>query len=202
MAQYVVSRAAYLYPVTSARYLVGLYLCAPLVAALLVSGLRAGWGWGANGSPSIRTARLPPVSAVGAIALLVIVIALTVGGWQRAFAEASDRATFGQPTGQRQAVLIAYLREQRITRFYTDYWTCYQLVFATDQRLACAVFDDEHVFGRGTARLDAMSDLVAATSHARASELAAAIAQRDPHVEGYTVTHVGTYDVYVCPRAA
>lgn len=45
MAQYVFSRAAYLCPVMSARYLVGLYLCAPLTAAPLVTGLRAGWRW-------------------------------------------------------------------------------------------------------------------------------------------------------------
>lgn len=63
-------------------------------------------------------------------------------------------------------------------------------------------------------RLAAMSVLVAATPHAlyvfdlssaqaraRASEFAAAIAQRDPRVTGYSVTHVGTYDRYVCPRA-
>ena len=101
-----------------------------------------------------------------------------------------------------------------MTRFYTDYWTCYTLVFATDQHLACAVFGDEQVFARGTTRLPAMSALVEATpqapyvfdlrsasSRARAAEFAAAIARGDPRVAGYARTQVGSYDVYAA-RAA
>jgi hypothetical protein len=217
VAQYGVSRAAYLAPVTSARYLVGLYVCAPLVAAPLLAGLGSGWRWltGDGAQPALKTARLPSLRTLGATTLLVSLIALNVGGWRLAFAESADRASFGQPTGQRQAVLIAYLREQRITRFFTDYWTCYQLVFATDQYLACAVFHDEDVFGRGTTRLPTMSELVAATPHApyifdmtsveqraRAAQFAAAIARSDPRVTGYRLTPVGTYDVYRCPHGS
>jgi hypothetical protein len=211
MAQYVVSRAAYLAPVTSARYLVGLYLCAPLVPTLLVAGLRAGGRWltivGAHSSTQ-KTPR-PPLSAVAAAALLVIRLALSVGGWRLALAESNDHAAFGQPAGQRQAALVTYLRERHISRFHTDYWTCYELVFVTDQQLSCAVFNDGDVFGRGTTRLDAMSALVEATPHApyvfdlssaqqrdRADEFAAAIVHGDPRAAGYTHTRVGEYEVY------
>ena len=98
--------------------------------------------------PSSLTLHWPPLIAVGASALLIALIGLNASGWQHAFADTSDRDAYGQPTGQRQAVLIAYLREQQITRFYTDYWTCYKVVFATDQQVSCAVFHNERVFDR------------------------------------------------------
>jgi dolichyl-phosphate-mannose-protein mannosyltransferase len=211
VAQYALSHVSYFYPIGSARYLVGLFLCAPLVAAPLVAGLRVGSRWAASlfRPSSLPTLRWPPLIGVGASALLIILIALNVSGWQHAFADTSDHAAYGQPTGQRDADLITYLRERQITRFYTDYWTCYKIVFATDQQVSCAVFNDKSVFGRGTTRIKAMSALVTATPHApyvfdmtkadqreRAQEFAHAIAQSDPRASGYTPTRVGEYEVY------
>jgi hypothetical protein len=105
--------------------------------------------------------------------------------------------------------LIAYLQQQQITRFYTDYWTCYKVVFATDQQMSCAVFHNKSVFRSGTARLNDMNALVAATPHApyvfdmtsaqqrdRAVEFASAISRGDPRAKGYTHTRVGEYEVY------
>jgi hypothetical protein len=210
VAQYVVSHVSYLYPVTSSRYLIGLFLCAPLVAAPLVTGLRTGWRWVATfRSEPRQESRWPPLTAIGASILLVTLIALNVGGWQRAFVEMGDPEAFGQPDGQRHVALISYLQERQITRFYGDYWTCYKVVFATDQQVSCAVFHEKSVFDRGTTRLSAMSALVAATPHApyvfdmtsaqqreRAQEFARAIAGGDPRAKGYTHTRVGEYEVY------
>ena len=216
VAQYSLSHASYFYPIGSARYLVGLFLCMPLVAAPLVAGLRVGWRWAAgafrpSSKPSSRPpSRLmlhwPPLIAVGASALLIALIWLNASGWQHAFADTSDRSAYGQPTSQRQAVLIAYLRERQITRFYTDYWTCYKVVFATDQQMSCAVFHNERVFDPGRIRLSDMNALVAATPHApyvfdmsdpqqrdRADEFARAISSGDPRARGYTHTRVGEY---------
>jgi hypothetical protein len=147
--------------------------------------------------------------ATGASALLLILIALNAGGWQRAFAEIGDPEAFGQADSQRHMALIAYLQQQQITRFYGDYWTCYKVVFATDQQVACAVFHEKSVFDRGTTRLSAMSAQVAATPHTpyvfdmtsaqqqeRASEFARAISRGDPRAKGYTHTRVGEYEVY------
>ncbi|HEY7022033.1 MAG TPA: hypothetical protein VH349_13015 [Ktedonobacterales bacterium] len=215
VAQYALSHASYFYPIGSARYLVGLFLCMPLVAAPLVAGLGAGWRWAVgsfrpSSRPSSRlTPRWPPLIAVGASALLVVLIWLNASGWQHAFADTSDRGAYGQPTGQRQAVLIAYLRERQIRRFYTDYWTCYKVVFATDEQMSCAVFHNERVFDRGRIRLSDMNALVAATPHApyvfdmsdpqqrdRADEFARAIASGDPRARGYAPARVGEYEVY------
>jgi hypothetical protein len=187
----------------------------PLVAAPLVAGLGAGWRWAAGSfrpssrPPSRLRPRWPPLIAVGASALLVALIWLNASGWQHAFADTSDRSAYGQPTGQRQAVLLAYLQQQQITRFYTDYWTCYKVVFATDEQMSCAVFHNERVFDPGRIRLSDMNALVAATPHApyvfdmsdsqqrdRAVEFASAISRGDPRAKGYTYTHVGEYEVY------
>jgi hypothetical protein len=211
VTQYALTHVSYIYPVSSARYLVGLLLCAPLVAAPLVAGLQAGWRWAiAMFTPMPRrTLRWPPLIAVAVSALLVMLIALNIGGWRLALDESNDRAAFGQPTGERHAVLISYLREHHIMRFHTDYWTCYKVVFATDQQVSCAVFHDKRVFDQGTTRVNAMHDLVAATPHApwvfdmtsaqqreRAEEFAAASAHGDPRARGYTHTPVGEYEVY------
>jgi hypothetical protein len=209
--QYALTHVSYIYPISSARYLVGLFLCAPLVTAPLIAGLEAGWRWGISAVSSLshETLRKPPLRSIGASALLVILVALNLGGWRLAFAESSDQIAHGQPTGERQATLIAYLQDHQISRFYTDYWTCYKLVFATDQRLACAVFHNESVFRPGTARLSDMNALVAATPHApyvfdmtspqqqeRAQEFARAISRGDPRAKGYTRTRIGEYEVY------
>jgi hypothetical protein len=132
---------------------------------------------------------------------LIALIGLNASGWQHAFADTSDRDAYGQPTGKQQAVLIAYLQQQQITRFYTDYWTCYKVVFATDQQMSCAVFHNKSVFRSGTARLNDMNTLVAATPHApyvfdmtsaqqreRAQEFARAISRGDPRARLHTVS--------------
>jgi hypothetical protein len=215
VAQYALSRAPYSHPISSSRYLVGLFLCMPLVAAPLVAGLQAGRRWAATVRPESRPElrqhpHWPPLSAIAASVLLVTLIALNIGGWRGVLAASNDRAAFGQPTGQQHAVLISYLQEQQITRFYTDYWTCYKVVFATDQQVSCAVFNDNSVFDHGRTRINAMSALVAATPHApyvfdmtsaqqqvRANEFASAIFLDDRRAAGYVRTRVGTFEVYV-----
>jgi hypothetical protein len=215
VAQYALSRAPYSHPISSTRYLVGLFLCMPLVAAPLVAGLQAGRRWVATYRPVLppelpQDPHWPPLSAIAASVLLVIVIALNISGWQGVLAASSDRVTFGQPTGQRHAVLISYLRERQITRFHTDYWTCYKVVFATDQQVSCAVFNDKSVFESGRTRSNAMSALVAATPHApyvfdmtsaqpqaRAKEFAGAIFSGDRRAAGYVGARVGAFEVYV-----
>jgi hypothetical protein len=210
VAQYALTHVSYIYPVSSARYLIGLFLCAPLVVAPLVRRLQAGWRWAATlRQESRQESRWQHAIALGASIVLAVLIAFNVGGWQRAFAEASDPAAFGQPDSQRHVALIAYLQQQQITRFYTDYWTCYKVVFATDQQMSCAVFHNKSVFRPGTARLNDMNALVAATPHApyvfdmtnaqqreRAQEFAHAISRGDSRAKDYTHTRAGEYEVY------
>lgn len=214
VTQYALTHVAYIYPITAARYLVGLLLCAPLVAALLVAallvaGLQAGWRWArARFTPVWRQTPRWPTIAIASSVLPVMLIALNVGGWRLAFAQTSDPEAFGQPESQRHVALIAYLHERHVTRFYTDYWTCYKVVFATDQGVACGVFHDEGVFRHGATRVQAMSDLVATTPHApyifdmpsprqrmRADEFASAAARGDPRATGYIHARVGVHEV-------
>lgn len=41
-----------------------------------------------------------------------------------------------------QRTLVDHLQRHGVTHFYTDYWTCHRLVFATGERLVCAVVND------------------------------------------------------------
>jgi len=42
-----------------------------------------------------------------------------------------------QRTQQETARLIQKLEEMHVTRFYTDYWSCARLIFASQERLIC-----------------------------------------------------------------
>lgn len=42
-----------------------------------------------------------------------------------------------QAENARMATLTSYLEKQHITRFYSEYWTCNRLIFASQERLIC-----------------------------------------------------------------
>ena len=43
-----------------------------------------------------------------------------------------------QTTIAQQQTLIQFLRQQKMTRFYSDYWTCNHLIFQSQEQLLCA----------------------------------------------------------------
>jgi hypothetical protein len=120
---YAKSPAAVLTPVESARYL----------SCLLISVPAALWPlWQA-------AVRAPRALAAAAVAMLAAV-ALASG--------AATIAVLAEIPGVRaaaraQSELVAELDRQGARRIYSDYWTCNRLVFATRERILCAVLGDD-----------------------------------------------------------
>ena len=114
---YARSPAAVLTPIESARYL----------SCLLISVPVALWPlW-------TVAARRTPV-AVPAAALLLAVAATSTLATVLVPAQPRDRTT--RP-------LVEALDRAGIRAFYSDYWTCGRVVFATRERLTCAVLGDD-----------------------------------------------------------
>jgi hypothetical protein len=106
----------------------------------------------------------------------------------------------GEPAARR-AELVAALRDLGVTRFYSDYWTCNTVTFATREELVCAVLGDD--LRAGYDRYRPYRELVAAADRpgyaVRAgSALGVALRERlaAAGTGGATVT-AGGYDIYV-----
>jgi hypothetical protein len=67
----------------------------------------------------------------------------------QALAATGDRQTYGQPMGQRDARLVAFLTAHHSADFYAGYWTCLRLAFASQQRVSCAVIGPYDAFTPG-----------------------------------------------------
>jgi hypothetical protein len=119
MISYARSPASVLHPTESNRYLALLGVTVPVLVGTL--WLATGW--------------LRYVARTVLALALVFALAATVTAFQRAGQSAREE--------RRQATLIAALDEQRITGFYSDYWTCARLSFAVDERIACATIEEE-----------------------------------------------------------
>jgi hypothetical protein len=174
------SDAAATTPVESARYLSGLLVSLPAVLWPL---------WSAAG-------RAPAVVRSAAVAALaaVVVTALVATAALVAHAPAVGEQA------QRRAELVAALRGLGVTRFYSDYWTCNAVVFASREELVCAVLGDD--LRPGYDRYRPYRDLVAAADRPgyvvpTDSALATAVRQQlaAAGAAGTTTTADG-YDIY------
>ncbi len=147
LLQYVVSRTSYTFPASSARYLIGLYICAPLVAAPLVAAARVVGRWAIT--RDAETSLLRVLGAPFGVVLLLLILLINGAGAAHALAVTSDRQTYGQPMGQRDARLVTFLQSHHSPDFYAGYWTCVRLVFTSGQRVNCAVIDQYDAFRPG-----------------------------------------------------
>lgn len=144
------------YQFTAARYFLPLYLTVPLLfgplwsaARPLVVWLVAGAAWrirlrGAARSHAAPTWKKRGQSrsawrSAGAALALVALFALALQGALRVFVYAGDAGQFGLPMPRADSALIAFLDAHHITRYYSDYWTCYRIAFESDERSICAV---------------------------------------------------------------
>ncbi len=214
LLQYIVSRTSYTFPASSARYLIGLYVCAPLIAAPLVAACATLWRRMRNdGTPSVGSSRRgggKVVVALGGGALLLAILAINAGGAAHALATTSDQQTYGQPMGQRDARLVAFLHAHHGADFYAGYWTCLRLVFTSRQSVTCAVISPSDAFAPGFNRYPPAVRRTLADPHpawvfdlARGDEaatvpaqVAACIAVGSPRCAGYTSATFDTYLVY------
>ncbi len=157
LAMYTLSRTARVYEFTAARYLLGVYVAMPLVFGTLYEQSRPIWRWLAR-QMSRGASRSGPHAeglaarerrgrwdrrggrwvAAGAIVLLLGFSA--VGALVTAH-YATDSTWFALPAPASDQRLIATLSAHGISRFVSDYWTCYRLAFESDEHLRCAVRD-------------------------------------------------------------
>lgn len=144
------------YQFTAARYFLPLYLTVPLLfgpleyaARPFISQLAAGaarrmrLGTGVNLHVALKQkakkhTRLTLRSA-GATLALVALFALAIQGATRVYDYAGNADQFGLPMSRADSTLIAFLDAHHITRYYSDYWTCYRIAFESDERSICAV---------------------------------------------------------------
>ncbi len=124
------SPAAVLTPIESARYL----------SCLLVSVPAALWPlWRTAGARSRVHPPIRRVLAAGAAAVLAaVVVAAGV-----ATATLVPEAGRVRAAVRAQQVLLDDLDQHGTRHIYSDYWTCNRLVFATRERVVCAVLGDD-----------------------------------------------------------
>ncbi len=221
---YLTSNAAYLYPGTSDRYLLGLYLCWPLLAAPLWQGaatlvgmLRRRWQTMRAQIQGFR--RLATFSAAHARSLalptlatitLIAVCWLNIIGIQQSIQVSANRQVYGVPAGIRDTQVIAFLEAHHADRFYTTYWTCYRLMFESGERLTCSVVNNANPFAPGFNRIPAYMALVGrsahpayvfdTTTHEVTSQVIDLVAMRiaadDPPFSGYRRAMLNAYVIY------
>jgi hypothetical protein len=121
---YMASAAPALSPRPSSRYLIDLWVAVPCLVAVLLS-------------PSGRrfTARTLSFMRAGLVVGLLAVLALGT-------LDTFHQVSFNQWQTWEQNALIRNLERIGATRVYTDYWTCYRMIYQSQERITCAVLDD------------------------------------------------------------
>jgi len=212
---YLTSSAVWLYPVSSMRYLVGMYVCAPLVVApLCEAAQRAGQWLPARAQPP-ASRRWPIARAWMGAALLGAILVLQVVGLAQTAVEASGANTSGPTSPTADANILSFFRSHGVNGFYADYWTCYRLMFESREQTACAVYADDNVFVSGRDRMPTARQLVTAAPHpayviplsdtlvtsAPLSQMERSLAN-DPRFRGYTRADVGSYAIFYWAQGA
>jgi hypothetical protein len=203
---------------TSSRYLLPLYLTAPILFGLLWSAGRplaaALLGqvrvWGVRGIvvslralPSGPRTRTPWL----ALAALAVLFVFSLFGGTLTLARAGTSSQFTLPASTSDTQLETFLDSHHITAFYADYWTCYRLAFESGEHFICAIRGQNGEAGLELInnRYDPYIRALALSPHpayilpAGTPEdrgfVAEASAQHLPHA-GYTRVRVDTYAIY------
>lgn len=146
---YTLSSAPVDMPGFHARYLVSLLIATPALLFPL---------WNAAILHPLQTFAYIKVYVCRGILLLIWSLVLV--GTIIAFNEVSIAKLANQ---QRQA-LITHLKHIGVTHFYTDYWTCYNLIFASDEQVVCAILKSD--LQPWDNRVPRYFDIVKADTHA------------------------------------
>jgi hypothetical protein len=81
------------------------------------------------------------ITAALASAGLILLLGFAVYGSGATLRYAGDGTRYALPAPPRDQQLLAALEAHGITRYISDYWTCYRLVFESGERLRCGVRD-------------------------------------------------------------
>lgn len=138
------------------RYLVGLLIALPVAVATLWVRLDERWvaSPAAGEPPHVGTLRwrvrgfgLGPISrrtlrrvARGAVILLLLAaLAVPIAGTLATVREIPAQ----RAQNQAQAELVATLLAHGQTRVYSEFWTCYWVIFTSDERILCGVLNGD-----------------------------------------------------------
>jgi hypothetical protein len=210
--QYVITRSSYENSDVSTRYISNIYLCIPLIADPLCQGALPLWRWLSARVRQLALPTRPHASALLALALLLALYAINITGVVNVLQET------GVPADQRNTQLISFLETHHATRFYTTWWVCYRLMFASQEHLDCYIVSNTDAFAPGNFnRVPAYAAEVTATPHPAyvfdlstsevdrsvPQHLTSLIASRTPRFMGYTSAMIGGYIVfyYASPQA-
>jgi hypothetical protein len=133
---YAVSAAPQGAPHGHARYLIGLLMVTPALIWPLWSGASASRSPLADETTFHRPTRLRVKVIVKRGALLLMGMLFLIGAMSIVGDIPSSRAA-----NQQQDEFIANLVRMGATRIYTDYWTCYRIVFVSQEKIICGVTD-------------------------------------------------------------
>jgi Dolichyl-phosphate-mannose-protein mannosyltransferase len=207
---YIASKSAYTAPQFTCRYLVGLYLCAPLAVEPLWQWSHPLWKRLIARPSHFSSPIYSPLRALLSSILLMAILAINIIGLAGDYQQTSDRQTLGVPSGNRDRQLIAYLEQSGNTYFYTTYWVCHQVMFEASERVTCGVVDNFNAFLPGLNRVPAYAAQVAATQNpayvfdtttneaasSMLQQMATYLANGDPRLRGYHTTLVAGYLIY------
>ncbi len=204
---FIISKSSYITPQFSNRYIMGLYLCTPLVVDPLMHGARNLWNW------FVQREHFPARTKVLAVLAVLLFAALQITnilGFLYNYQQTRDRTFFGVPSGSRDAQLIAFLERHGSTKFYTTYWICNQVMFEASEHVICAVVDNFKAFAVGQNRSPTAPAQVKQAQHpayvfdmttneadpGMLRQMATALNGGDPHLRGYRTAIVDGYLVY------
>jgi hypothetical protein len=151
---YTLSSASAFAPWIYSRYLISVSIALPTLLASL---------WAHMGSSASRQSRWSLTGAhwlarAGVICLSVILLVAlalgTVGTYHAIDAQ--------QAQNQVRADLVAYLTQRGHTRVYTEFWTCYWVIFQSDERVICGVLNAD--WSHRPSRYAAYDDAIAAAA--------------------------------------
>ncbi|GAC1650944.1 MAG: hypothetical protein NVS4B9_41700 [Ktedonobacteraceae bacterium] len=114
-------------PSFHARYLVGLLIATPALLAPL-------WSAASHLHPATRWSR---ARIYGGRVILALAWLILLSGTIIAFSEVPA----AQAVNQQRLDLLAQLERVGIKHIYTEYWTCNNLAFASNERVICGVID-------------------------------------------------------------
>jgi hypothetical protein len=204
---YVAGNPSYNNPVTSTRYLVGLFLCVPLVAEPLWKGVWQCWRWlrGQKGHVAVPP-RLRAAAMLAVIATLALLIINSAGALSAVQQSANGRS-FAVPASARDAQVLAFLKRHGATRFYTTYGVCYRLMFESDEQVACGFLEGTDISQTSFGRTPQYQPLIAQSAHpayvfdtttheGQPQQVEGALARGDPRLAGYTKAVIAGYIIY------
>jgi hypothetical protein len=159
IALYTLSSASAFAPWIYSRYLISVSIALPTLLVSLwahatpisaAHDLTSRAWWKFTGARRLARACAPSLSAI----LLVALALGTVGTYRAIDAQ--------QAQNQVRADLVTYLTQHGHTRVYTEFWTCYWVIFQSDERVICGVLNAD--WSRRSSRYRAYDDAIAAAA--------------------------------------